>query len=439
MIDREILHQVAALGFVGLFGLTGCGVTFPDGKYQCGQDGSCPPGLSCDLNKNRCFRALDTGKSTGNDNAVSGTAGAVTGQGGSTPAPETGGTTVTARGGAGGQGASGREGSTKSGLDNTPSSAGGAGGKRAPVAGSGGATGGTGGAEITCKDQVCTDPATKLDWQQCPVGQSGSDCALGSATEFTWQEAMDSCTGDWRLPSIYELVTIVDFSKSNPPIDTNKFPNAPQYAMWSSTSVTSPPRLEESAWGLRFVDGNLSFDSKIPLPDSTGNPGKYHARCVRGNPLPVGYFTRDTKGEDLIVRDAATSLMWQGCSAGQSGGDCTGFAKTLAWQDAVNYCEGLTYAGYDDWRLPKINELISIVNYSAYNPAIDSNNFPATPVLLTNFWTSSPIVGFEDHAWFVNFTRGETTFETAVANGRGTTTSAALANLYFVRCVRNDR
>lgn len=67
-----------------------------------------------------------------------------------------------------------------------------------------------------------------------------------------------------------------------------------------------------------------------------------------------------------IWRDAKTGLMWDRCSVGQSwnGTTCTGEAIELNWQDAKDYVKQFTNqqakGGYNDWRLPTIQELSSI-------------------------------------------------------------------------------
>jgi hypothetical protein len=130
------------------------------------------------------------------------------------------------------------------------------------------------------------------------------------------------------------------------------------------------------------------------------------ARCVRGGPLNIGPFDPLVISGDRIVNDAATALMWQGCPAGQSGADCSsGSATGYAWQKAKDYCDGLVYAGYDDWRLPDDHELFSIVDYSRYQPAIDITAFPATPSYL--FWSSSSHANYTEDAWYVYFDYGE--------------------------------
>ena len=73
---------------------------------------------------------------------------------------------------------------------------------------------------------------------------------------------------------------------------------------------------------------------------------------------------------DGTISDTSTGLMWQKATA----------PGTYTWEQALTYCENLTLpaGGYSDWRLPNRNELQSIVDYSRYNPAIDTTFFPDT-------------------------------------------------------------
>ena len=83
---------------------------------------------------------------------------------------------------------------------------------------------------------------------------------------------------------------------------------------------------------------------------------------------------------DGTVIDSCTRLMWQKEAA----------PETRGWQDALKYCSDLVLAGHNDWRLPNVRELQSIVDYGRFYPAID-------PVFSevsqgARYWTSSSSV-----------------------------------------------
>jgi len=74
------------------------------------------------------------------------------------------------------------------------------------------------------------------------------------------------------------------------------------------------------------------------------------------------------------------------------------------WQQALSYCESLTLAKYADWRLPNKNELQSIVDYSRYDPAINTTYFPSTESSF--YWSSTTYACCPNSACFVNFDDG---------------------------------
>jgi hypothetical protein len=158
----------------------------------------------------------------------------------------------------------------------------------------------------------------------------------------------------------------------------------------------------------------------------------HYARCVRGAKMNARTFTQ----RDLVVFDDASSLMWQTCSAGQSGTGCSGMAMPYSWQAAKDYCDGLDgYGAYSDWRLPNIRELISLIDYGKYNPTIDPIAFPETQAY--SYWSSTSIEGYTDHAWYVDFVYGDTKFDRSTEI-RPNTTLAEVTNNYYVRCVRDN-
>lgn len=77
------------------------------------------------------------------------------------------------------------------------------------------------------------------------------------------------------------------------------------------------------------------------------------------------------------VDDQATGLTWQQQTGDiNHDGTITSGAypdgDIAVWEDALAYCEDLILSGKSDWSLPNIIELRTIVDYSRYQPAIDS-------------------------------------------------------------------
>jgi hypothetical protein len=110
------------------------------------------------------------------------------------------------------------------------------------------------------------DTKTKLTWQQA-----------SPSTKYGWTDAKSYCAGlgatlggtGWRLPTIKELLTIVDYSSQvDPLIDATAFPATPQIAAFlSSTPVAGLP----DTWlVVTFAIGEI-----------LGSSGADYVRCVR--------------------------------------------------------------------------------------------------------------------------------------------------------------
>ena len=120
-----------------------------------------------------------------------------------------------------------------------------------------------------------------------------------------------------------------------------------------------------------------------------------------------------------IVKDSETKLEWQ--DSYEEGK----FIK-YSWGGAINYCETLELGGKDDWRLPNINELKSIVMETQYAPSIDEK-FESTKN--NAYWSSTKRIAGSYYIWGISFDTGVSSF---------------LAYQYFnwdktnfVRCVRD--
>ncbi len=258
-------------------------------------------------------------------------------------------------------------------------------------------------------DGTVTDLNAGLVWQVTPSSQS-----------FSYEEAVEYAENlelagydDWRLPSTKELFSISDFSEGWPYLDTDVFDLAgdsvskdEQYWTESYVGLTHGGRV--SAFGVNHGTGHIKS-----YPAEAGGPMGNYVRVVRGETYGVNDFVDNGDG---TVTDLATGLMWSQDDNGEA----------LSWEEALAYAEGATLAGYDDWRLPNIKELQSIVDYSKSPNAVDTEDLgPAIDMSFFNitamasgtmaydpdygyFWTSTSAYmnarspGYY-YAWYVAF------------------------------------
>src|SRR5262245_56194308 len=127
---------------------------------------------------------------------------------------------------------------------------------------------------------------------------------------------------------------------------------------------------------------------------------------------------------DGTITDNNTSLMWEKKS---DDGSIHDQDNSYTCQDAFAYVATLNsgnFAGYNDWRLPNLRELQSIVNYQVVAPAVsavfNTNCVPGATVLTGsctahvptlewqfNYWSSTTAVFQRGNAWYVNFNIGD--------------------------------
>lgn len=160
-------------------------------------------------------------------------------------------------------------------------------------------------------------------------------------------------------------------------------------------------------------NGHAGFDfTKLdnngnPLPASATN----HA-CVRDNVTGFTWEVKTTSG----LHNARDQYTWyndnsNGGGAGDKGERATCHDYTAG--NSASYCNTKNYVarvnqaglcGEKDWRLPKVEELRSLVHYGKTDSAIDSDYFPLT--VSRFYWSSSPAAGNTNYAWGVDFGYG---------------------------------
>lgn len=284
---------------------------------------------------------------------------------------------------------------------------------------------------------VVHDNVTGLTWQRSP--DSNGDGEIDINDKFTWTEAQAYAAtlnaqafggyADWRLPTIKELYGLIDFRGTDPSgceapadcpdivpfIDTDYFGFGygdtsagerlidAQYA--SSTVYVATTPTGTLLFGVNFADGRIKG---YGLNAPGGGEKTFYVICVRGS-ADYGVNNLVDNG-DGTVTDRATGLMWQRADSGYG----------MFWAEALAYAEGATLAGYDDWRLPDVKELQSIVDYTrapdttgsaAIDPVFSTSSITneAGQVDYPYYWTSTTHANWTTtpgpHAAYVAFGR----------------------------------
>ena len=222
----------------------------------------------------------------------------------------------------------------------------------------------------------------KMSWDDAVAG--ASICRIGGYI-------------DWRLPTIKELYSLINFTGSDggpmregrPFIDTQLF----QFAFgdpsrgeriidcqdWSATEYVGKTMMfNDTIFGVNFADGRIKGYPRFDPRTNTAH--RLYVRYVRGDPL-YGVNKLVDNGDGTIT-DQSTGLMWQKADSG----------STMNWQGALAYAHNLSLAGHNDWRMPNVKELQSIVDYTRA-PAV-TNSAAIDPIFSVSniesyFWSST--------------------------------------------------
>lgn len=126
------------------------------------------------------------------------------------------------------------------------------------------------------------------------------------------------------------------------------------------------------------------------------------------NTSPANYTSADG-----VTLDRVTGLEWQQVDSNVN----------YTFDGANGYCNTLTLDGESNWRLPTAKELLSIVDFGTFSPAVDGSAFPATDSV--TYWTATDLNTINDFRWTVGFASGGHLQAGELGNRR-------------VRCVRSN-
>ena len=106
------------------------------------------------------------------------------------------------------------------------------------------------------------------------------------------------------------------------------------------------------------------------------------------------YNLKTIKGDKVVV-DNATGLMWHQ----------NGSRKSMKWNKAKEWVRNLEYAGYSDWRLPTLEEAVSLLESSKSNGQYIDPIFSSKQAWI---WTGDKFEKKDgsEAAWDVDFSYG---------------------------------
>ena len=139
---------------------------------------------------------------------------------------------------------------------------------------------------------------------------------------------------------------------------------------------------------MSFSDGFVSSEDPVN--------GAY-VKCVRGDLECAGcnFFGSQIEGNLAILPislNLSEVIFWYFNSSD----------PLVSWEDALSYCEGTVENGLSKFRLPTINELHSLVDRSASNPASYLDILPGEV-----FWTSTTLSSNAEHSYVIDFSDGD--------------------------------
>lgn len=288
-------------------------------------------------------------------------------------------------------------------------------------------------------DGTVSDHLTGLTW----LRNAGcfSPALFATALTDVNQLATGACgltdgskAGDWRLPNLNELESMIDVSQTNPALPAGSpFTNVSNGIYWSSTSYFGGQAGSPTAWTIRMSDGRYMNDY-ISNIKATSNNEVWAVKGTGGGTIKLqstGQYVSYAGGDDGSVQagvpptyprwvdnlngtitDTVTGLIWL------KQADCihADWEGALAAVNALasNQCGLTDGSAAGSWRMPNRNELQSLSDRMENNHAAFFNatylNWDGTlyrAPIFTNFvvsqyyWTSTTDAANTSEAWTV--------------------------------------
>jgi hypothetical protein len=228
------------------------------------------------------------------------------------------------------------------------------------------------------------DRLTGLIWER-NANLAEFPLSWSEACHFVEQLNYNSKYGEpdgWRLPTREELFSLVSHQSINPSLPQNHpFIDVFNGYYWTGTTCA---RLPGQAWYVHLGGGRVYRGMKH---------GSYMVWPVRGKTQcrPSNQDRLTLIGN--VYFDSLTAKMWYF-------GDNL-LKKSYGWEAAlhtINQLNDASLKGHEDWRLPNIRELESLVDDSRHSPALVQDASLGTPPIV-GLWASTTSTYEPRYAW----------------------------------------
>jgi hypothetical protein len=233
------------------------------------------------------------------------------------------------------------------------------------------------------EDGTVTDHLTGLMWVKEP------HALPGNTEDMSWESAIDFSNelnfanySDWRLPNVRELRSLMNqgvvpyewFNSDETPFNgihgarywtSTSYGTSSRWTVQSINGSVERPDGDQYVWSVRSINedrSTLVAKTGQTISYRTGDDGDLQI----GLTWPEPRFTEKGSGS---VMDNLTGLEWvkQPHALPEN-------ADSMDWGGAIDFCTGLDHNGYTDWRLPGVDELLSLVDYGKVDLALPTEH-----------------------------------------------------------------
>jgi len=134
-----------------------------------------------------------------------------------------------------------------------------------------------------------------------------------------------------------------------------------------------------------YLNGDDAWwDQEIPFPFSLPRFMELHDN------VQYDWYT----GLEWIADPSAIGGIW----------GTLGSPASMTWDEALQAANDLNYGGFNDWRMPNINELSTLIDYGKDHPGIAGDKFPNTQS--AGYWPSSMTTHGCENMFYTTFGTG---------------------------------